>query len=264
MVKSAIRTLQELLNANGFNAGTADGMMGPDTTAALDRVPDLPADWPTKRKAVGYLQLQAKARGIDVGKVDGLWGSQTQFAYDALKVALETGEQPAPWRPEEIPDINPNNWPRQTPEADLIRHYGPVGSNQTSIDVPYPHKLAWDTGTVVNRFSCHERVHDSLHRVLTRVVDHYGLAEIRRLRLDMWGGCLNVRQMRGGTRYSTHSWGIALDYDPSRNQLKWGRDKATLARSEYDMWWRLWEEEGWVSLGRQRNFDWMHVQAARI
>ncbi|MCF8078467.1 MAG: hypothetical protein K9K88_04215 [Desulfobacterales bacterium] len=46
--------------------------------------------------------------------------------------------------------------------------------------------------------------------------------------------------------------------------LKWGRDRAHFARTEYDAWWRLWEEEGWVSLGRQRNFDWMHVQAAQL
>ena len=25
-----------------------------------------------------------------------------------------------------------------------------------------------------------------------------------------------------------------------------------------------WEEEGWISLGRARDFDWMHVQAARL
>jgi hypothetical protein len=61
-----------------------------------------------------------------------------------------------------------------------------------------------------------------------------------------------------------HSWGIAMDYDPERNKLKWGRDKAAFAWPEYDAWWRLWEEEGWISLGRQRNFDWMHIQAAKL
>jgi len=61
-----------------------------------------------------------------------------------------------------------------------------------------------------------------------------------------------------------HSWGIAVDYDPVKNKLKWGRDKASLPKGEYDMWWKFWEEEGWVSLGRQRNFDWMHVQAAKL
>ena len=33
---------------------------------------------------------------------------------------------------------------------------------------------------------------------------------------------------------------------------------------EYDAWWRCWESEGWVSLGRLRNFDWMHIQAAKL
>ena len=84
------------------------------------------------------------------------------------------------------------------------------------------------------------------------------------MRLDLWGGCLNVRKMRGGSRYSMHSWGIAIDYDPGKNRLKWGRDRAAFAKPEYDTWWRLWEEEGWVSLGRTRNFDWMHVQAAKL
>jgi hypothetical protein len=55
-----------------------------------------------------------------------------------------------------------------------------------------------------------------------------------------------------------------MDWDPERNQLKWGRDRASLDASVYDFWWRTWEAEGWVSLGRSRNFDWMHVQAARL
>ena len=42
------------------------------------------------------------------------------------------------------------------------------------------------------------------------------------------------------------------------------RDKATFAKPEYERWWQCWEEEGWLSLGRTRNFDWMHVQAAKL
>jgi hypothetical protein len=70
--------------------------------------------------------------------------------------------------------------------------------------------------------------------------------------------------MRGGTKWSTHSWGIAIDYDPERNRLNWGRDKASFAKPEYGDWWKIWEKEGWVSLGRTRNFDWMHIQAAKL
>ncbi len=98
-------------------------------------------------------------------------------------------------------------------------------------------------------------VHDSAQRVLKRVLEHYGADRITELRLDRWGGCLNVRKMRGGTKWSMHSWGVAIDYDTEFNKFKWGRDRATLAGSGYDAWWHFWEEEGWVSLGHMRNFE---------
>jgi len=98
---------------------------------------------------------------------------------------------------------------------------------------------------------------------LSGVLAHYGQAEIRRLRLDLFGGCYNYRRMRGGSAWSTHAWGIALDFDPDRNQLSWGRDKASFAKAEFDKWWEIWENEGWTSLGRTKNYDWMHVQATR-
>ena len=100
--------------------------------------------------------------------------------------------------------------------------------------------------------------------MLTQVRDRYGEERIRELRLDRWGGCLNVRPKRVGTEWSTHSWGIAIDFDPDQNQLRWGRDRAVFAQPEYEPWWEVWEKEGWVSLGRSSNFDWMHIQAARL
>jgi hypothetical protein len=156
------------------------------------------------------------------------------------------------------------NWPRQTPESNLIRYYGEPGENQVRIKVPYPHIIAWDTSKVVKSFLCHEKVHDSLLRVLTNVLDAYGMDDIEQLRLNYWGGCLNVRPMTSGSRLSLHAWGIALDYDPVRNRFRMDSDEAAFAQPEYDTWWTIWEDEGWVSLGRERDYDWMHVQAARL
>ena len=264
MNKKVIKFIQNRLNTMGLDAGKEDGIPGPMTYGALDQVEWLDKSWSNKRKTVAFVQKLAMDNGIETGKIDGYWGPQTEHAFECLFRKATENKDPELWRPEEIPDQNPNNWPAQTPESNLIQYYGNVEENQTRINLPYPHKLAWNTSKVVNSFYCHEKVHDSLYRVLSRVVDSYGPEDIKKLRLDMWGGCLNVRMKRGGTTRSIHSWGIAIDYDPARNKLNWGRDRASFASLEYDTWWRLWEEEGWVSLGRTRNFDWMHVQAAKI
>jgi hypothetical protein len=61
-----------------------------------------------------------------------------------------------------------------------------------------------------------------------------------------------------------HAYGVAIDFDSEHNQMRWGSDRARFAKSDYDAWWGYWEEAGWVSLGRERNYDWMHVQATRL
>ena len=223
MTKKSIRFVQSQLNARGLDAGPEDGILGPKTLSALDQVEGIRQQWSKTRKAVAFIQLLAKEKNIETGAIDGYWGPQTEFAFDSLLQVIQENKEPETWRPEDLSDENPNNWPVQTPESNLVQAYGEVGLNQTRISLPFPHKLAWKTTSIVNSYLCHERVHDSLHRVLSRVLDNYGLEEIRRLRLDLWGGCLNVRKMRGGSRYSMHSWGIAVDYDPGKNRLKWGR-----------------------------------------
>jgi hypothetical protein len=125
-------------------------------------------------------------------------------------------------------------------------------------------RLAWDKRHVVDKISVHELVHNSAERVFHQIHEAYGHEQIKSLRLDLFGGSLNVRKMRGGNSYSMHAWGIAIDFDPERNQLRWGSDKAVMAKPAYSAFWDMWEAEGWVSLGRSRNYDWMHVQAARL
>lgn len=155
------------------------------------------------------------------------------------------------------------NWPKQDYNS-MVKFYGAMGENQTSLVLPYPMKLDWDTSTTIKKLTCHEKVHDSLKKIFTKTLAHYGLEKIKELRLDQFGGCLNVRKMRGGTNWSIHSWGCAVDIDPDNNQLKWGRDRATLAKAAYDPFWKIVEDEGGVSLGRLRNYDWMHFQFARL
>ncbi len=268
MSPKMIRLAQRYLNEGGYNAGEPDGKFGKKTEAAVDRgltkvgdqAPEGWRGWSKKRKLIAGIQIVASNNGIDPGVIDGYWGPVTQHAYTSLLHHLKYEEMPRPWRDLPLSTSNPNDWP---PESDLNSFYGPVGTHQTFIDLPYTHRLAWDLRKKTDRMMCHEKVGPSIQRVLQKVLDHYGEDRIRELRLDHWGGTFNKRKKRGGTSWSTHSWGIAIDYDPSNNTLHAGRDQATLALPDYDKWWELWEEEGWLSLGRAKNYDWMHVQAAR-
>jgi len=63
--------------------------------------------------------------------------------------------------------------------------------------------------------------------------------------------------------WSTHAWGIAIDWFPGQNKMHWDSRKASLAHPDLDAWWALWEQEGWLSLGRTEDRDWMHIQAAK-
>ncbi len=266
-----IKPLRTLQTALGFTGPAVDGQYGTTTRDAVDAAlsgfkPAATGDWRTwsdERKALLCLQVYCLHADFNPGELDGLWGPQTAFVVEQLAYLQTNGEAPAPWRIEPV-SANPNTWPLER-QADLKAFYGEPGeANLVPLDLPYPLRLSWETSTTVQRTRCHAKVKDSLGRVLANVLAAYGQQRIRELRLDLFGGGYNSRNKRGGTSLSTHAWGIAFDFDPDRNQLKWTHERASFARPEYDAWWKCWEDEGWVSLGRTRNYDWMHVQAARV
>ncbi|WP_154857923.1 M15 family metallopeptidase [Cyclobacterium xiamenense] len=260
-MKEKIMVVQHLLAEKGLYRGAIDGILGDNTLAALHQIEGMDPRMPNTRKIATMIQLGAKEKGIDGGPVDGLWGTQTQFGFEELAFIFQHGRRRTTWRPEEI--VPANRWPKQnTPE--FLEFYGNRGENLVTIPAPFVLKIAWDLRLKATKITCHRKVAESLTKVLEDVRDTYGENDINSLRLNYFGGAFNNRPMRGGTLWSTHAWGVALDFDPDRNALRWGRDRAAFAHPVYDEWWRCWEEEGWVSLGRRRNFDWMHVQAAEV
>jgi hypothetical protein len=223
--------------------------------------------WRKDRQIVAAQQLLTRVEGIEVGKIDGLVGPQTRYAFEVFDGRKVDNKSVETWRDVEDqrrtrvkPPEAARAWPH---ERDVLKFYGPIGANQAKLQFPYPVKIAWDLKKSTRYTSCHEKVHDAAARIFDRVLDHYGLEKISLLKLDTFGGCLDVRKKRGGTSWSMHSWGIAFDFDPDRNQLNWGRDRAAFARPEYEMWFKLWEEEGAISLGLAHNYDSMHTQFAR-
>ncbi|MBR0672024.1 M15 family metallopeptidase [Neoroseomonas soli] len=268
---------QKALKADGLFAGKVDG----EPSAALDRAIDARFDrealagrladgwqgWPPLRRKLAVEQAIIRDAGIEVGKVDGLIGPQTRFARESFQAFDQTGKplvipgrDETPAQP--VPASGPaTRWPRQ---SEVPAFYGAMEQNQAMLRLPYEMRLSWEPQTRITRFSCHEKVHDAFLRVFQKTLAEYGEMRIQELRLDLFGGCLNKRLMKGGTQMSMHSWGIAVDLDPERNALRMTHREAAFARPEYEPFWRIVEGEGLVSLGRARDFDWMHFQAARL
>lgn len=152
------------------------------------------------------------------------------------------------------------NWPNQDFPS-MTAFYGNVGENQTQLLLPYPMRLSWEPAKTVRKITCHSKVHDSLKQILSDILVHYGsMDEISKARMDLFGGCLNVRKVRNGTTWSIHSWGTAIDLDPEHNGLNMHREQASMPSEVI----AIFESEGWVSLGHARDYDYMHFQAATL
>jgi len=215
-------------------------------------------------------QLFLQSAGYKVPFIDGAFGPITE--RETLKFQAKNGLKPdgvvGPKTRQFITAVSQNTplsekWPKQNYKS-MVNFYGPVGENQTKLELPYKLKLAWDSSITLTKITCHEKVAKSLYTIFENTLKTYGEKEISKLKLDLFGGCLNVRKMRGGSAWSIHSWGAAVDLDPDRNQLKWAKPRASFSKLEYKNFWEIVESEGWVSLGRERNYDWMHFQAAQL
>jgi len=144
-----------------------------------------------------------------------------------------------------------------------IKKYGFPNENPnylTVLNLPYPMRLAWDKNVFVKKITCHKLVSDKLELIFKDILNHYGSDKIKDLGIDIYGGCFNFRKMRGGNDYSRHSWGIAIDLDPERNLLKETSKTARFARPEYKPMIDIFYKHGFVSLGREKNYDWMHFE----
>jgi hypothetical protein len=149
-------------------------------------------------------------------------------------------------------------------DQQIIEKYGQPGDPDelTVIELPYQMRIAWDLTKTVKKISCHKLIADNLLAVFDELLSHYGLPELQRLGIDLFGGCVNVRLMRGSkTKWSRHSWGIAIDLDPARNTLNETKKTARFARPEYKPMIDIFYKHGFISYGIEKDYDWMHFEA---
>ena len=265
----SVKTLQEILQAAGFYSGKIDGLVGPKTLAAGEHVliaagisKEVQSTWMNKwsldRRRIAVAQAGLNVLSHGAGTVDGLLGPNTYDALEEFNKARLTGLQET-WRDFIPNETHSNKWPL---EANVEKFYGAPGTNHTTISLAYPMRLAWDLNTVVEKMTINEKCAESAERIFKEIASAYSSTLRERYGLDIWSGTYNNRNKRGGKSKSMHAYACAIDFDNQRNQLRWGRDRAMLAHPDCETFWKLWEAEGWISLGRKFNFDWMHVQAA--
>jgi len=238
LTKKAVRKIQEKLSELGLYKASIDGDYGPKT-----------------KKAVVKFQTMNPPLVID-----GIAGSRTLAKLFIKTIKDRENGSELPESPEPTDDF-----PVETRDQRYIRKfYGEPGpENLVRIKLPYEMRIAWNPSKTVKSIMCHKKVAKNMKKIFKETLEHYGYDRIVELGLDLYGGCYNKRRMRGANRWSLHSWGIAFDLDPAHNQLKWHKPKARLSHKEYEPFWEIVERNGATSLGRERDYDWMHFQFAK-
>lgn len=148
-------------------------------------------------------------------------------------------------------------------DAEVLAIYGTPGNsaNFTQIITPFPFIIAWDKTIVVQKMTCHKKIATPLSNVLNDLLAAYGKQKINDLRINHFGGLYNLRKMRGSsTRWSRHSWAIAIDLDPDRNLLREDHTTARFARPEYKQMIDIFYKHGFVGYGPEKDYDWMHFE----
>lgn len=178
--------------------------------------------------------------------VDGIVGSQT---LQAISSALGIQEIPV--------------WPAQSVVRSCASCFGSPGEEENLVSVVPAYQLYYE-GAPVRSIRVHRLIALHVQQALAEVLEHYGKEEIQRLGLNQYGGSYNFRATARGKTLSLHAWGIALDFAPASNGLNVKSPRASLSRPDCVAWWEIWERHGAVSLGRERNYDWMHLQFAGL
>ena len=182
---------------------------------------------------------QIKAIQVKIGtEPDGFWGPRSIAACQAHLKTLE-------------PKVNP--WPAST-QAALQGFYGDPGDEEQLVNLNVAAYGVRYDGQPVKSIRCHDKVADSLDRILAKLSDIPQGRDV----LKQYAGCFNNRLMRGGSLPSLHARGAAIDLDPAtnRNRQAWPTS-ATMPIEVME----IFAAEGWTCAGAAWGRDAMHFQA---
>jgi hypothetical protein len=138
--------------------------------------------------------------------------------------------------------------------VEIRERFGEPGNPLASagrVVLPEPLKLGWADARV-SRVACHVHMEEAFASVLG-AIHTVGLWPA----IKTFDGIYNDRTTRGGTKKSTHSWGIAIDLNAATNRMG--------TRGDMDpRIVRIFEEHGFFWGGRWagKSIDPMHFQFA--
>lgn len=188
------------------------------------------------------MQRRITAHGYPL-EADGFWGPRSQAACRLYLRNL-------------MP--RPNPWPAAD-QASLRRFYGAPGSEDRLVMIEFPYPMLYG-GKRVTRTRVNARCADSLLRVLRDIGNRWGDRPEVMEEAEDFGGVYNFRLKRGGSSYSLHAYGAAIDLDADDNTF---RDSWPM-RSDMPLEiMECFAREGWVSGGAFWGFDSMHFEATR-
>lgn len=156
-----------------------------------------------------------------------------------------------------------SSWPTQAQVRAGTSVFGKAGceSNLVNIVPPYP---LYYCGKQVKTIRVHKLIAEPVKNALADILAYYGLERIKKLGLDQYSGSYNYRKSTASSAMSMHAWGIALDFAAEKNTYSMKKPQASLSKPECEQFWKIWESYGAVSLGRELNYDWMHLQFAKL
>ncbi|SFC10577.1 hypothetical protein [Salipiger profundus] len=260
--------VQMLLASAGYYAGAIDGIAGPKTMTAVEITEAHAGDgsgiWPTARRLIAAGQRVLNAQGFEAGAVDGWDGHNTGEALTAwlsaqAGVSAEVDRAP----------ITETTWPADIPrQGNCAAYYGSPGPDVqrqlTYIQLPFSLRIDWNLAQTVQRIRVHEKAAQQLYAALVAVHDHYGLARMQALGIDRFAGSYNHRRMRGGSSWSMHAYGCAIDFYAAPNALRMGCPEALFCGPDYQDFLDIMEAHQWLPAIRLWGGDAMHFQRATL
>lgn len=267
------RHLQMLLAAAGFYTGGIDGQLGPLSMAAIAACEakhaalyrfDVTSTTDARRR-VGAAQACLTQLKYDPGAVDGWDGVNTTEALNAFLFKTTNGK-------EEVVDRTPvagftpsGDIPKQSQVEAVYGKPGPqIKSRLTQIVLPFKLRIDFNLRQRTNKISVHRDCAPQLERALIAVRDHYGPEEMERLGIDRYAGAYNHRKMRGGSKWSMHAYGCAIDFYAAPNGLRTKCPEALFCKPEYKPFLDIMEKNEWLPAIRLWGKDAMHFQRARL